>query len=381
MISLPHILHAISRDGKFGERIMDILKSLFMLSIAVLLMGCTSLERAPSPTPSLPILKYASSTETQIASAASQVFQPTATLANETASTTISVPPAGNPEISPTSTATPQSLADTPVPTPSRTPTVSIPSQTLTLAPDAWKSMPVVPTLSDRAIVIYQRGLAMGNNPHSFSKIGDGEISGVWFFTDFDSGPQYYNLGEYTDLQEVISYFPGSFKRWSQAAKRGFNTSRVLDPSLADHSVCNPGETPLNCELRLNQPSFAIISMGTNQIWTPDVFSVELRKIIDGLIERGTVPILSTKGDNLEGDNRINIIIAGLAYEYDLPLWNFWLAIQPLPDHGLQADLEHLTYARSFFNDPDAMNKAWPVRNLTALQVLKAMMERVEVLP
>jgi hypothetical protein len=285
------------------------------------------------------------------------------------------------PQISSTSAATPPTSSPNFTPTPSSIPTIELPVKQPTLAPDAWKSMPVIPTLSDDAVAIYQRGLALGNNPHTFSKIGDGEMSGVWFFTDFDSGPQYYNLGDYADLQEVINYFSGSFSRQSQAARRGFNTSLVFDPSLADPTHCNPGETPLDCELRLNQPSFAILSMGTNQIWTPEIFAVEYRQIIEMLIERGIVPILSTKGDNLEGDHRINIIIAGLAYEYDIPLWNFWLAIQPLPNHGLQEDNEHLTYARNFFNNPDYTQYAWPIRNLTALQVLKSMVGKIKTVP
>ena len=50
-----------------------------------------------------------------------------------------------------------------------------------------------------------------------------------------------------------------------------------------------------------------------------------------------------------------------------------WAAVQPLPDHGLQDDGVHLTFGSSFFNDPEKLDRAWPVRNLTALQVLEAM--------
>ncbi len=67
------------------------------------------------------------------------------------------------------------------------------------------------------------------------------------------------------------------------------------------------------------------------------------------------MPILATKADNLEGDQAINATIARLAYEYDLPLWNFWLAVQPLPDHGLQPDGSHLTWAGPYFDDPVRM--------------------------
>jgi hypothetical protein len=81
---------------------------------------------------------------------------------------------------------------------------------------------------------------------------------------------------------------------------------------------------------------------------------------------------LATKADNLEGDERLNQITARLAYEYEIPLWNFWAAVQQLPGHGLQEDLSHLTFAPNDFSDPDSFTRAWPVRNLTALQLLDA---------
>jgi len=172
----------------------------------------------------------------------------------------------------------------------------------------------------------------------------------------------------------VIENFHGSFERVGFASQRGFNTQKIIDPSAnKDSTFCKQGESPLNCELRLNKPSLAFISLGTNQVWQPEQFEMGLRKILDILISKGVLPILSTKGNNLEGDHRINRTVTCLAQEYDVPLWNFWAAIQPLPDHGLQADLEHLTYyGINDFNDPNALQCAWTVRNLTALQTLKA---------
>jgi hypothetical protein len=145
----------------------------------------------------------------------------------------------------------------------------------------------------------------------------------------------------------------------------------ILDPSAADPGFCNSGESPLDCELRIHNPSVAILSLGTNQVHRSEEFESGMRQIIDVLISRKVLPILSTKGDNLEGDHRINRTIACLTQEYEIPLWNFWAAIQSLPDHGLQSDLEHLTYSgTNDFDDPHAMQYAWAVRNLTALQVL-----------
>ncbi len=238
----------------------------------------------------------------------------------------------------------------------------------------SWKMCPIVPTLSPRAIEIYTQGLASGMNPRAFSKIGDGEIASHWFLSIFDSDPAHYTLGAYPGLADTIAYFAGSYSRDSLAARAGFNTTRILDPLFAMNDICEVEESPLECELRRHRPSFAIISLGTNQVWTPDVFEEELRQIVQICIDRGVLPVLSTKGDNLEGDHRINAIIAETAAAYEVPLWNFWLAIQSLPDQGLQPDGEHLTWAENDFSDPDVMTHAWPVRNLSGLQLLRSLM-------
>lgn len=244
-----------------------------------------------------------------------------------------------------------------------------------------WQSFPVVPTVSEYVRAVYQRGQTTGNNPQAFSKIGDGEISTAWFFTAFDLGESYYDLGPYEDLAPAVEHFEGSFGRIGMAAKRGFNTERILDPMFSDPSLCESGESPLACELRQNQPSFAVLSLGTNQVWQPEEFERGMRQILDLLLSKNVVPILSTKGDNLEGDHRINRTIACLAQEYDVPLWNFWASIQPLPNHGLQADLEHLTYGITDFDDEHAMQTAWTLRNLTALQVLDSVWREVTSQP
>jgi hypothetical protein len=258
---------------------------------------------------------------------------------------------------------------------------LSSPTPDTRLSPDDWQNWPVVPTVSTQMRVLFQHGLALGNNPAVFSKIGDGEISTVWFLTQYDMNLENYHLGTHTELLSVIEHFSGSFGRVGPAAGRGFNTTIILNPVMDGRKECNPGETHLDCELRVYHPSFAIISMGTNQVWQPEIFEPGLRQIVETLLKAEVVPILSTKADNLEGNYRINTIIARLAFEYNLPLWNFWRVVQPLPDHGLQADLEHLTYSFSDFSNPINFRYAWPWRNLTALQVLDSVYRGVTSQP
>jgi hypothetical protein len=272
----------------------------------------------------------------------------------------------------PTLTTTPLRVPISPTFTPEST------SSTSVICNEDWQLLTVIPDVADAMRILYQQGLTQGNNPRAFSKIGDGEVSTDWFLTAFDLGEGHYDLGQYQNLKTIIETFHGSFEHRSVAAQRGFNTDLILDASASDPALCNEGESPLDCELRIHNPSIVILSLGTNQVHRPAEFEMGMRSILDLLIAKQVIPILSTKGDNLEGDHRINRTIACLAQEYQVPLWNFWAAIQPLPNHGLQPDLEHLTYSgTNDFDDPVAMQSAWAVRNLTALQVLDEVWKRV----
>jgi hypothetical protein len=239
------------------------------------------------------------------------------------------------------------------------------------LAPEKWEEWPIIPVVSENARSIYKKGLANGRNPHAFSRIGDCQNVSSKFLGPFENKSDYDLGSQYQYLQTTIDNFQGSFARESEAVQGGFSVASVLSPLMSDKKYCAANETPLDCEFRLNNPSIVIISM--EQWWSKrpaDVYEKYLTQIVDYAISKGAVPILATKADNLEGDNRINATIAKVAFQYDIPLWNFWSAVQPLPDHGLWKDGFHLTVGNNNFNDPLAMRYAWPVRNLTALQAL-----------
>lgn len=270
-------------------------------------------------------------------------------------------------------------------PTAKASPTVQIQSTSATtqlIPPDheTWKELPVIPTLSETAHQIYQRGLNAGRDPHAFSKIGDCQNITTYFLALFDK-PGFYRLGDQSHLQETIDWFVGSFQRESLAVKGGLNAAAMLSPLRADLKSCQAGESPLACELRLHNPSLALISL--EEWWADDPTKYEryMHQIIEYTLAQDILPILATKADNLEGDHLINQTIALLAWEYELPLWNFWLAVQPLPNHGLvqktsdgQPDLFHLTHSSNYYDytDLQALQSGWAIRNLTALQVLDA---------
>jgi len=236
----------------------------------------------------------------------------------------------------------------------------------------AWMQMPAVPAgISDSMREVYQRGLEMGNDPKRFSIIGDCQNVSSYFLAVFEK-PGEFSLGEeHAYLQPTIDYYQGSYSRTSLAVKGGFNVAAILSPLRADPKSCNPNESPLDCELRVWKPSVVFVSMETWWSEKPEEeYDKYMRRVIERILETGAVPIIATKADNLEGDHGINTTIAQIAYDYDLPLWNYWAAVQPLPNHGLSSDGFHLTFARNFFDDPVRMRSAWPWRNLTALQTL-----------
>ena len=269
-------------------------------------------------------------------------------------------------------------VTNTPNPAPTASRTLKPP-----LAKDAWIQMPAVPAeVSDRALEIYHLGLELGNDPTHFSVIGDCQNVSSYFLSVFDKSGEFSLGDEYAYLQPTIDYYQGSFSRTSLAVKGGFNAAAVISPLRADPKSCNKNESPLDCELRVWRPSVVFVSMETWWSEKPaEEYDKYMRRVIDRIIEAGAVPIIATKADNLEGDHSINATIVQIAYEYDIPLWNFWAAVQPLPNHGLSSDNFHLTFARNFFDDPDRMKSAWPWRNLTALQTLDVVRRGLTEMP
>jgi hypothetical protein len=228
--------------------------------------------------------------------------------------------------------------------------------------PEDWQSWPVIPEVTTTARAIYRQGIAMGNDPHAFSKVGDCQNVKQSFLGFFDHPDQYAFMSGIDEMQDTIDHFKGHFDRDGEATKYGFNAAAVLSPLWTDPDVCLPDETPLECELRITRPTFMLISL---EFWfegrTSEVYERYLRQIIEYTISQGAVPILATKADNIELDHSLNLTTAKLAYEYDLPLWNWWAAAQELSDAGMDK------YRNDGFHISVA---AWNVRSKTFLQTL-----------
>jgi hypothetical protein len=255
--------------------------------------------------------------------------------------------------------------------------------------PDSWKDMPAVPTqIGGRMWEVYALGQQLGRDPHAFSVVGDCQNVTAFFLSGFGD-PNLYNLGPYEELQELIDWFneSGSFTRDRVAVEGGYNVAAVLSPLWNDAAVCDIRESPLACEYRINNPAYAFISMETWWYDRPaETYASYLSQIVEYSLSQGVIPILATKADNIEGDFMedwaINQAIVRVAQTYDVPLWNFWAASYPLPDHGLrlsEGDSFHLSYEGPMFHfqDPANLQYGWPIRNLTALQTLDAVWRSV----
>ncbi len=199
--------------------------------------------------------------------------------------------------------------------------------------PEHWKSWPVIPDAVDPSLrKVYERGLELGSDPHAFSLFGDCQARPGDFFGPFESDSELV-ASLSPELQEAVDYFQGSFNRESPTAQDGTTPGALLwNQWHRGKFGCTFVETPVECELRIHHPSFVIIQIGTHFESRNTEY---LRRIILQLMDAGVVPILATKADNREIDDRINRDMAVLAVEYDLPLWNFWAALSDLPDRGL----------------------------------------------
>ena len=248
-------------------------------------------------------------------------------------------------------------------------------------------SYPLISGITDHSHQIFLVGQSLGNRANVFSKIGDSMTANDVFLTPVGWGE--YDLHQFTSLAPVITYFSqanartaNSFANTSLAAKVGWAASRVIDPgAVFEPAVCNPNENPLECEYRVVKPSIALIMVGTNDVrYTPPAqYEAELRLIIQTSIDRGVIPVVSTippvHHDWAVGRVEvINGIIVSLAREYDIPLWDYWSALQGLPDDGLSSDGLHpsvyVGHAADF--SQDYLQAGYTVRNLLALQALDA---------
>ncbi len=283
---------------------------------------------------------------------------------NQPLETTVEPPPQSNQN----STAPVVDTAITQGPPPVQTQMNGLPISSFIIMP---------PDVVENSRAIYAQGKKLGRNAHAFSKVGDSTIQNPFFLARFDE-PGGYNLGEYTYLQPTIGFFEGSHGRQGTAVRIGLHSWTVNDPQWADKSICQSGETPLTCEIRLHNPAILLIRLGSNDAGVPDMFGQNIRQVIELAIANGIIPVIGTKADRFEGNNINNEILRQLAAEYRIPLWDFDVAAQSIPGRGLGVDHVHLTtfYAHDY-TSLVAFQRGHGVHNLTALMMLDALLQNI----
>ena len=247
--------------------------------------------------------------------------------------------------------------------------------------------------VTDHARAIFALGQSLGNKPDAFSKVGDSITASPVFLNPIGLGQ--YDLHGFTQYQDVINFYyyalargsANSFANASLAAKTSWRAQAVLNPASADHTLCLEGEAPLPCEFRLVRPSVALIMLGTNDVpSTSDInFAADLSRVIEYCQEQGVVPVVSTIPPlyrvGLEGRaEQLNVVIASLARQYDVPLWDYYAALQGLPGAGMAKDGVHPNSAPAGHNadfSAEYLQYGMVVRNLNALYVLDQVWRQV----
>ncbi|QDU20631.1 SGNH/GDSL hydrolase family protein [Urbifossiella limnaea] len=249
----------------------------------------------------------------------------------------------------------------------------------------AFETLPVVPA-DDAAVIdsvraIALRGQLAGRSTTSLLVAGDSNSATIGsYYSGFLAGygKPFYNPAGLAavrpDLVATVTEFRagGSFVRPTTSAVPGFRAT--------DLAATIPGA------LASSNVGVALVMIGTNDLfWNQaEAYREQLRAIVRTLTAAGVVPLLSTIPPNTYNGGvlagrvlELNQIVADVADEFRVPVWNLWRGVASLPGGGLAPDGVHLVYE----GDGASVNGASQnVRNLEALDVL-AWFRRVVTAP
>jgi hypothetical protein len=243
---------------------------------------------------------------------------------------------------------------------------------------------------------IYQAGQSLPNppNPGVFSVAGYLEPGA--FMDDLGDGTaNFADLPDAAALNDLLFYYVSttlptggnSFQSGGAlATDLDWNSGDLLDPALADPSLCPNGLSPLECELEVNRPAVVFLFVGRRDVQTGmplEEFQANLESIIEVTIDRGVIPILAT----IPGDLALypdlpqyNTVIAQLADENDLPLLNVARLAATRTQPAVVSDLM-LTDPGTGDEFSQGVLEAYgvPARNLAALRLLQALRLNVPI--
>ena len=244
---------------------------------------------------------------------------------------------------------------------------------------------------AERIAAIHADGITLGNNPRIFIKVGDSNTTTGDFLRPMGMRDGGCDYGPFAGLQVTVAHysenprerFDDSWDSTHVTAQNGLNTAGLLDPFWAPGDICQPGETPLDCETRILEPSAAIVMIGLMDLEQVPVtlYRENLTAGIQDLLDKGVVPILTTftvlpdypaaPPDSLwEKSVELNAAILDVAETTGVPVINLWAALQPLPDFGIGPDRVHLRHEMGAFcaYTGEEQTIGGTLRNLLTLQ-------------
>jgi hypothetical protein len=272
-----------------------------------------------------------------------------------------------------------------------------------------FHTLPVIPAITQKMKSylqgVFQQGQSQGLRANVFAKVGDSNTFNSQFLDGlgnlaYDPGNP-ANVGSHTDLAGTINFFrqtsidPGranSFNHTSAAAFGGWTTVSLLTPGLKgvpSWQFGSPKNTPIDAEVRDSLPAIALVMIGTCEVGqeSPAVYQANLTAVAQTLLAKGVIPVLSTIPENFMPTPGLfaltaayNQVVANVADNLNIPLWNLYVGLSQLPNSGIAPDGVHLNSSPAGAHYLDNANLAFGMnyRNLTAVQVLSKIVSIVE---
>jgi lysophospholipase L1-like esterase len=236
---------------------------------------------------------------------------------------------------------------------------------------------------------IMAAGQAKGRRIDVFAKVGDSISESMAFLNDYCCG--WYDPGPHTELEGVIQYFATTHADELPAQINPYHTSFdrmslvAVSGAQAGFALEGGDNSALMQEINAIQPGLAIVMFGTNEALAgEDVapYKANMKQIVTILKDEGIIPILSTIPDLVPpagGGEQIpafNQAVKEVALEEQVPLMDYWQALQPLPNKGIDEDGIHPNvfmvgeeYHSADLTD-EALQYGFNVRNKLALEML-----------
>lgn len=278
----------------------------------------------------------------------------------------------------PASVTAPASEAHVPAPVPeaSRCSTLPRRGQLTRYPPNATYS-PMSPAVVQRLKTVLEKSPGRRN---VFMKVGDSMTISNHFLKCFAEDS--IDLGAHGHLEGTRRFFnqvavgppKTSFNRASLSNRVGWTAA---DPRRGSPS-------PLELEITGTRPAFAVIMFGSNgsRLDVVHAFEHDLLADVDLLLGRGIIPLMSTippkinKPESMAAIPDMNAIVRAIAQSRQVPLMDYYAALQGLPDFGLALDGVHPQpyvvqwKAHGCWLNDVALQSGMNVRNLLVLSSL-----------